>query len=230
MKNITIKHKSQNKVTAPTGRMDYSGPLSHYNLFDLAANLVMKHMGDLFKRVSVIEDISGKKSGILGQFDPKRTYHKLPTNISEYLMNANIPSEMKDQLSLLPANSLFKVLKNMGYTNAPSDILTGATIEVDINKTLATYANIKDPLEFNYLVVKELADTLVHEATHVKEKEETGNTNEVGPELAGSEMKKKIDSLEANNLKQMIKNRLGIKDFNPYQLNLDAQKSQTVGE
>jgi hypothetical protein len=122
------------------------------------------------KLLTYISTIANLSSGAYGVFIGKESKKVLASDIINQIKKdyPNDPTAFK-KLSELPKHLLLKYLPGIDNSKIiPSDV-----IHVNISR------HIKE-LGLTYQAIIEIASTIVHEATHVLEKEETGQTND-GP-------------------------------------------------
>jgi hypothetical protein len=131
--------------------------------------------GDLLKDIDKIGNLG---SGPYGIYDPKENQRILPPEIRDSILMVMQQQGLDEQaIAHIPEFTLKRMFPDMAnYQLEKHD-----TIRVNISREIAE-SNGDD-----WWAVKEIGSTIVHEATHQKELEETGTTSEAGPQAAESE-------------------------------------------
>lgn len=176
-------------------KIEAAYPLSH-----IAVSLVREYDEDALYNIGTIEDMPG--GGAYGYYSTGENVHGLPQEIAE-----RIRVEFNtENIDLIPASYLLNMIPEL----SEQDIQIGDVIHVNINRIL-TESQHPNPIIFHFNVIKEIAKTILHEATHVKEMEMTGQTSEISAEQAETPFGKYIDS-NFDRISQIIKNELGMSD------------------
>jgi len=199
MKTIILK-KSQSYGPYVEG----SEIKAKYDLADIAVELVREYQPKLLYDIAKVGDL---QSGAYGVFSTAENMHDLPPamqdRIHQFMNSINVEFN-ENSLNLIPKKTLMDIFPDFDI----SSMSVSDTIRVNINRIISEYSNL-DPLNFHYNVIREIAATIVHEATHETEFEEVGETSESGPLAAEPGIVNYIDQ-NADRVLEMIKNRTGI--------------------
>lgn len=197
MKTIIIK-KSQ---SIPSGSMvEGSSIEAKYPLSHLAVELVRDYDEASLYLVGTIADLP--TGGPYGLYSTGENVHVLPQEIADkvrLVFNTN-------NINLVPKVSLLQTIPGISESN----IQVGDTIRVNINRIL-TESHHENPLIFHFNVIKGIAVTIYHEATHVSDTEQTGQTTESSAEQAETPFSQYIDS-NFDRIAERIKTEAGLSD------------------
>jgi hypothetical protein len=139
-----------------------------YHKAHAAVELVRKIRPDLLDNIATIANLA---SGAYGVYSSGENKHLLPPDIQTYLVYYGKVN--KQNLDKIPKITLLQY-----YPQIPKDkIRESDTIHVNVRRILA---EVKSDLE----AILQIGATIVHEATHDTEFQNTGKTSEAGPEAA----------------------------------------------
>jgi len=136
-----------------------------YDKAHIAVELVNEYDPDLLSRVSTIANLA---SGAYGLYNSGEANKELPPDVKRWLIYRGVK---EDQIGRVPQ----LILKKWGVD--PKQIEIGDTIHVNVRRILSQSKNDID-------AVLQIGSTIVHEATHEKEREFTGTSSETGPKIA----------------------------------------------
>lgn len=129
---------------------------------ELAQQYTKEREPDLLANVSTIANLA---SGAYGLYNTAENQKKLPPEIERWLIYRGVK---KEDIGRVPQ----MILKKWGVD--PQKIEIGDTIHVNVKRILNQSKNNLD-------AVLQIASTILHEATHAKERESTGQSSEMGP-------------------------------------------------
>jgi len=197
MKTIKIK-KSQ---YVPYGSYVEGGKIeAKYPLSHLAVQLVREYDEDALYSVGVIEDMPGESA--YGYYSNADNVHQLPQEVADrvrIVFNT-------ENIDLIPKSTLVQAIPELNEQS----VQVGDTIHVNIDKIIKE-AQHPNPIIFHFNVIKEIAKTILHEATHVIEMETSGQTSEFAAEQAETPFGQYIDG-QFDRIEKLIQNELGISD------------------
>jgi hypothetical protein len=141
---------------------------AQYRFAHIAVRMVLWYDESLLEPVKKIGNLP---SGAYGVYRTEENEKILPQDIKESikLMTGN-PNATDQTIAMIPTVVLRQFMPNM-------NIIREDTIRVNVPRTVSELSD-------DWHIVRELASTIVHESTHVKEWEETGATDESGPTSA----------------------------------------------
>ena len=129
---------------------------------EIAQEYAKEKQPDLLANITTIANLA---SGAYGLYNTSDNTKKLPPNIERLLIYHGIK---KQDIPMLP----YIILQKWGID--PRQIQIGSTIHVNVRRILNQSQNDLD-------AVLQIASTILHESTHVKERETTGQSTEIGP-------------------------------------------------
>jgi hypothetical protein len=141
-----------------------------YDKAHISVELVREYKPELLNNVSTIANLA---SGAYGLYNSGENKKVLPTNAKFIFDQKHIDPKTID---LLPKS----VIKQQFPEIDEKRIKESDTIHVNINRIVKESKTDLD-------AVLQIAATIVHECTHEMEREETGQTSEVGPQRAERE-------------------------------------------
>ena len=141
-----------------------------YDKAHISVELVREYKPDLLNNISTIANLA---SGAYGLYNSGENKKVLPTNAKFIFDKKNIDPNTID---LLPKS----VIKQQFPEIDEKRIKESDTIHVNINR-------IVKESKTDWDAVLQIAATIIHESTHEMEREETGQTSEVGPQRAERE-------------------------------------------
>lgn len=141
-----------------------------YDKAHISVELVREYKPELLNNVSTIANLA---SGAYGLYNSGENKKVLPTNAKFIFDKKHIDPKAVD---LLPKS----VIKQQFPEIDEKQIKESDTIHVNINRIVKESKTDLD-------AVLQIASTIVHECTHEMEREETGQTSEVGPQRAERE-------------------------------------------
>jgi len=201
----TIKIKTSQYVPYGSyvdgGKIEATYPFSHE-----AVRLVREYDENALYNIGAIEDMP--EGGAYGYYSTGDNVHQLPQEIADrvrIVFNT-------DNIDLIPTSSLIGAIPELNEQS----VQIGDVIHVNINRII-TESQHPNPIIFHFNIIKEIAKTILHEATHVIEVETTGETSESSAEQAETPFGQYIDS-NFERIAQLIKTQLGLSDeeFNSY--------------
>lgn len=155
-----------------------------YDKAHIAVQIVNMYNPRILDEISTIADLA---SGAYGLYNSSENNKVLPPQYNQKLIYLGKGND----LTKIP----YKILQKYFPGIDKKQITFRDTIHVNIRRIMSQF---KDPLE----AILQIAATIVHEATHEREKEETGTTSETNPQI---EEKKFITWAIKN--REMIKNK-----------------------
>ncbi|MFW5890772.1 MAG: hypothetical protein ACOCUI_00980 [bacterium] len=194
MKTIKISQTVPYGSYVEGGRIAAKYPLSH-----VAVQLVREYDEGALYLIGTIEDLPG---GPYGYYSTGDNVHIMPDEIAQKIRLVF----NTDNIDLIPKVSLLKAVPELNEQT----LQIGDTIHVNINRILQESQH-PNPIIFHYNVIKEIAKTIYHEATHVKDTEETGQTSESSAEQAETPFGQYIDS-KKDEIFEIIKRETGLTD------------------
>ena len=141
-----------------------------YDKAHISVELVREYKPDLLNNISTIANLA---SGAYGLYNSGENKKVLPTNAKFIFDQKHIDPNTID---LLPKS----VIKQQFPEIDEKRIKESDTIHVNINR-------IVKESKTDWDAVLQIAATIIHESTHEMEREETGQTSEVGPQRAERE-------------------------------------------
>lgn len=196
MRKIRIKSQyipSGSYVEGSEIQMKY--PLAH-----LAVQLVREYDEDALYNIGVIGDLP--MGGPYGSYSTGENVHSIPQEVAEkvrLVFNT-------DNIDLIPKSTLLQAVPEMNEQS----IQIGDTIRVNIDRIIQESQH-PNPIIFHFNVIKEIAKTIYHEATHVHEVETTGETSEPSAEQAETPLGNFIEG-NFERIAQQIQAELGLSD------------------
>ena len=161
--------------------VDESEISSLYDKAHLAVRMVQEYDPTLLENISTIANLSGGAYGVYNNADNQKI---IPEDIKEklrYIYQGNITDQ---QMAMIPKAEIVayfdkykEVFPDVDVQALQDQIQQDDTIRVNVNRILQESSSDEE-------AIIEIASTIVHEATHEIEKEETGQTSEAGPEAA----------------------------------------------
>lgn len=177
------------------GKIEASYPLSH-----VAVQLVREYDENALYNIGAVEDMPG--GGPYGYYSTGDNVHQLPQEIADRVrLEFNT-----ENIDLIPTSFLLNSIPELNEQS----IQIGDVIHVNINRII-TESQHPNPIIFNFNVIKEIAKTILHEATHVIEVETTGETSESSAEGAETPFDRYIND-KFDEIAQIIKRELGLSD------------------
>jgi len=208
----TIKIKQSQQVPAGSfvegSQIEAKYPLSH-----VAVQLVREYDEDALYSIGTIADMPG--GGAYGYYSTAENVHEMPQEVAErvrLVFNTN-------NINLIPKALLKQTVPEFDEQS----MRIGDTIHVNIDRILKEFEH-PDPVVFHFNVIKEIAKTILHEATHVRETEETGQTSEYSAGQAETPFGLEIDK-NFERIAMEIKNTLGLQEDIPSQTTEDQPQS-----
>lgn len=129
---------------------------------------------ELLRNIATIANLA---TNVYGIYIPKESRKLLPEPIKQDLIHKGVVDP--NNLGAIPKVTLLKYLQQnyppQTVNQLNSQMKMTDTIHVNINKIIHQYDNDIDR-------IKEIAATILHEATHEWERENLGSTSEKGPE------------------------------------------------
>jgi len=141
-----------------------------YDKAHISVELVREYKPELLNNISTIANLA---SGAYGLYNSGENKKVLPTNAKFIFDQKHIDPNTID---LLPKS----VIKQQFPEIDEKRIKESDTIHVNINR-------IVKESKTDWDAVLQIAATIIHESTHEMEREETGQTSEVGPQRAERE-------------------------------------------
>lgn len=136
-----------------------------YGKAHIAVQIVQMYNPDLLKNISTIANLS---NGAYGLYNSGEVQKELPPDVEQKLIyNGKVD---KNNIGKIPNITLKKYFPELDETK----IKESDTIRVNVRRILT---QVKSPFE----AIVQIATTIVHEATHAKEMQIQGYTNETGP-------------------------------------------------
>lgn len=197
MKVIRIK-KAQ---YIPSGSaVEGSKIAAKYPLAHMAVELVREYQEDVLYNVGRIEDMP--EGGAYGYYSTGENVHQLPPDIVEKIrLTFNT-----DNVDLIPTYALINAIPELNE----QQIQIGDTIHVNIDRILKEVSD-ENSIIFHFNVIKQIAETILHESTHVEDVETSGETTETSAESAETPFSQyMVNNFER--IAQNIKNELGMSD------------------
>jgi len=153
---------------------------SIYDKAKYAIQLVRLYDKNLLKNISTIAPLSSSVYGLYSSGENKKAIGNDVLSKIRLKFGNNLMA-LKN-LEKLPNQVLKKYIPDIDLSKVqPSDV-----IKVNVNKILKELGDSK-------AAIIEIASTIVHEATHELEFQNTGKTNEIGPKNAEIKFKKWVD-------------------------------------
>jgi len=139
--------------------------IDRYRFSYIAVRLVLWYNESLLDPVKKIGDLP---SGAYGVFNTAENERILPDGVKESI---GLSEDAPDSWSAtIPETTLKQYFPNI-------NIVANNTIRINISRIMSEQSD-------DWSIVSEIASTIVHEATHVREWESYGFTSEGGPEMA----------------------------------------------
>lgn len=173
-----------------------------YGKAHIAVQIVQMYDPDLLKNISTIANLS---SGAYGLYNSGEVQKELPPDIQQKLIFTGKVD--KNNISKIPNI----VLKRYFPELDENKIKEADTIRVNVRRILS---QVKSQME----AIIQIASTIVHEATHAREMQIKGYTNEGGPEAAEKDFQKWV----SGNIKQVMRK---FPELNLPQQNLNPSNS-----
>jgi len=152
---------------------------SLYDKAHLAVQLAHQYRPDLFENISTIANLA---SGAYGVYNTADNQKAIPENIKQkirWIYQDNITDQ---QMAMIPKSDIVnyfnqykEVFPDVNVSSLQNEISSDDVIRINVNRIL-------NESESDYDAVIEIASTILHEALHEKEKEDTGATDETGPQ------------------------------------------------
>lgn len=158
---------------------------SIYGKAHVAVQIVQMYDPDLLKNISTIANL---QSGAYGLYNSGEVEKQLPPELEKKMIFSGKID--KNNISKIPN----VVLKRYFPEFDESKIKESDTIRVNVKRILS---QVKSPME----AIIQVASTIVHEATHAREMQVKGYTNESGPEAAEKDFQRWI----SGNIKQIMR-------------------------
>ena len=154
--------KTFNEWMGQKNKVDERQIDSIYDKAHFCIDLVNQFDPDLLSRVSTIANLA---AGSYGLFKSDEASKQLPPNVERWLVYRGVK---KEQIGQVPQ----MILKKWGVNE--KEIGIGNIIHVNVRRILSQSKNDLD-------AILQIASTVAHESTHVKERELTGTSSETGP-------------------------------------------------
>jgi len=164
---------------------DFHEVESIYGKAHVAVQIVEMYDPDLLKNIATIANLS---SGAYGLYNSGEVEKQLPPELEKKMIFSGKVD--KNNISKIPN----VVLKKYFQEFDESKIKESDTIRVNVKRILS---QVKSQME----AIIQIASTIVHEATHAREMQTKGYTNESGPEAAEQDFQKWI----SGNIKQITR-------------------------
>lgn len=129
---------------------------------EIAQQYAKERQPDLLANVTTIANLA---SGAYGLYNTAENQKNLPPDVERWLVYRGVK---KEDISKLP----FIILQKWGVN--PKQVQIGDTIHVNVRKILSQSKNNLD-------AILQISSTILHEATHEREQELTGQSSERGP-------------------------------------------------
>lgn len=179
---LNFKEWLGNQSPTPTNSHEIDGI---YSKAHIAVEIVDMYDPQLLRNISTIANLA---NGAYGLYNSGEVQKELPADMEKKMIYTGKVN--KANISKIPNIMLKKYFPDFDE----SKIKESDTIRVNVKKILS---QVKTPIE----AVIQIATTIVHEATHSREMQSKGYTNEHGPEAAEHE----FQQWAAANIKQIMR-------------------------
>lgn len=167
-------------------QVDDSAITKIYDKARISVDLVKRYRPDLLKGIAVIANLASGAYGIY-------THYQLQNQQSRPITYGD---QSPDITSLSP-----ELVRKMHPDIDTSDLKKGDVVRVNVQRILHD-PKVKSEIE----AIMHIAATIVHELTHHKEVQQTGQTSETGPEKAQAEF---INLLSRPEVQKQIQDEMG---------------------
>jgi hypothetical protein len=138
---------------------------SLYSKAHTAVEIVRLYQPDLLTDISTIANLASGAYGVYNSGDNRKV---LPPEMEKQLVYYG--PVRRHNLDLIPKKTLLQYYPNL----RPEQIKDSDTIHVNVRRIMQEAGS-------DMAAILEIASTIVHEATHQREREATGQTSEAGP-------------------------------------------------